>query len=188
MHHFNALGRNFAYAADEFYLKAEKNMPDAEHYDDFRQLDNGVGLWTLTKQEFIDSLNETDDCPAAKIALITGVAASPLINELASIAENKFSQLKIDVKTIVNDFFGHNVTVAGLVTATDIIAQTKDLSEYDFAVIPSVMLRSDDEKVFLDDISIEELSEKLNVKIISTPSSGNELLYRITGKAGESNE
>ena len=62
------------------------------------------------------------------------------------------------------------------------------LREYDFAIIPSVMLRSDDEQVFLDDISVSELSEKLNVKIISTPPSGNELLYRITGKAGESNE
>ena len=103
-------------------------------------------------------------------------------------AEKKFSELEINVKTIRNDFFGHNVTVAGLVTATDIIAQAGDLSEYDFAIIPSVMLRSDDEQVFLDDISVSELSEKLNVKIISTPPSGNELLYRITGKAGESNE
>lgn len=186
--HFNEIGRNFAYAADEFYLKAEHTIPDADYYDDFRQLDNGVGLWTLTKQEFINALNETSDCGKSKIALITGVAASPLINEIASMAMNKFPQLQIDVKTIVNDFFGHDVTVAGLVTATDIIAQTGDLSEYDYAIIPSVMLRSDEEKVFLDDISLDELSKKLNVKIISTPCSGNELLYRITGKESVSYE
>lgn len=186
--HFGEIGRNFAYAADEFYLKAERKIPDADYYDDFRQLDNGVGLWTLTKQEFVDALNDTDSCEKARIALITGVAASPLINELASMAMNKFPQLFIDVKTIRNDFFGHNVTVAGLVTATDIIAQTGDLSEYDFAIIPDVMLRSGDEKVFLDDISLDELSEKLNVKIISTPCSGNELLYRITGKESVSYE
>ena len=186
--HYSGLGRNFAYAADEFYLKAEKQMPDAEYYDDFRQLDNGVGLWALTKQEFNDALNETDDCIGSKIALITGVAASPLMNELAFCAMHKFPQLHVDVKTIVNDFFGHEVTVAGLVTATDIIAQTKDLSGYDFAVVPSVMLRSDDEKVFLDDISLEDLSKKLNVKIISTPCAGNELLYRITGKESVSYE
>lgn len=186
--HFNEIGRNFAYAADEFYLKAEHTIPDADYYDDFRQLDNGVGLWTLTKQEFINALNETSDCGKSKIALITGVAASPLINEIASMAMNKFPQLQIDVKTIVNDFFGHDVTVAGLVTATDIIAQTGDLSEYDFAIIPSVMLRSDEEKVFLDDISLDDLSKKLNAKIISTPCSGNELLYRITGKESVSYE
>ncbi len=180
--HFDEIGRNFAYAADEFYLKAEKDIPGVEYYDDFRQLDNGVGLWALTKQEFLDALDDSDVCSEAKIALITGVAASPLMNELAFCAMHKFPQLKIDVKTIVNDFFGHDVTVAGLVTATDIIAQTKDLSDYDFALVPSVMLRSDEEKVFLDDISIDELSEKLNVKIISTPCSGNELLYRLTGK------
>lgn len=186
--HYVELGRNFAYAADEFYLKAQQSIPDIDYYDDFRQLDNGVGLWTLTKQEFIDALNETNDCKKAKIALITGVAASPLINELASMAMSKFTQLHIDVKTIINDFFGHDVTVAGLVTATDIIAQTGDLSEYDYALIPSVMLRSETEKVFLDDISLDDLSEKLKVKIISTPCSGNELLYRITGKESVSYE
>ena len=186
--HFDEIGRNFCYAADEFYLKAERKIPEAEYYDDFRQLDNGVGLWALAKQEFAEALDKTQSCNKSKIALITGVAASPLITELALMAEKKFSELKINVKTIRNDFFGHNVTVAGLVTATDIIAQAGDLSEYDFAIIPSVMLRSDDEQVFLDDISVAELSEKLNVKIISTPPSGNELLYRITGKAGESDE
>lgn len=186
--HYAGIGRNFAYAADEFYLKAEQVLPDTEYYDDFRQLDNGVGLWALTKQEFIDALNETDSCSDARIALITGVAATPLMKELALAVTNKFPQLKIDVKTIINDFFGHEVTVAGLVTATDIITQTGDLSDYDFAVVPSVMLRSDEEKVFLDDISLDELSEKLNVKIISVPCSGNELLYRITGKESVSYE
>lgn len=180
--HYDEFDRNFAYAADEFYLKAERTIPDAEYYDDFRQLDNGVGLWALTKQEFMDALNDTNVCADAKIALITGVAASPLMNELVLAVMKKFPQLQVDVKTIVNDFFGHNVTVAGLVTATDIIAQTKDLSDYDFAVVPSVMLRSDEEKVFLDDISLDDLSEKLNVKIISTPCSGDDLLYRITRK------
>lgn len=186
--HYAQIGRNFVYAADEFYLKAQRSIPTADYYDDFRQLDNGVGLWTLTKQEFVDALNETSDCEKSKIVLITGVAASPLIVELASMSMNKFPQLHIDVKTIVNDFFGHDVTVAGLVTATDIIAQTGDLSEYDFAIIPEVMLRSDEEKVFLDDISLDDLSKKLKVRIISTPCLGNELLYRITGKESGSYE
>lgn len=186
--HYNEIQRNFAYAADEFYLKAERTMPDVNYYDDFHQLDNGVGLWTLTKKEFTEALNNTDICDEAKIVLITGEAASPLINELSAMAMKKFPHLHIDVKAIRNDFFGHDVTVAGLVTATDIIAQTGDLSDYDFAVIPSVMLRSDEEKVFLDDITIDELSKKLNVKIITTSCSGSDLLYTITGKGRKSYE
>lgn len=180
--HYDIIGRNFAYAADEFYLKAKMEVPEPEYYDDFRQLDNGVGLWSLTKQEFYNELDNTDTCKSAKIAIITGVAASPLINELVSAAMNKFSGLQVDVKTIVNDFFGHNVTVAGLVTATDIIAQCGDLSDYDFALIPSVMLRDGDENVFLDDITLDELQEKLNVKIMVSQCSGSDLLYMITGK------
>lgn len=183
--HYDKIGRNFAYAADEFYLKAKRAVPEPGYYDDFRQLDNGVGLWSLTKQEFFDELNNTDICKPAKIALITGVAASPLMRELTSAAMNKFPCLQADVKTIVNDFFGHNVTVAGLVTATDIIAQCGDLSAYDFAVIPSVMLRDGEENVFLDDIKLEDLEKKLNVKIMVSQGSGSDLVYTITGKEKE---
>ena len=174
--------RNFAYAADEFYILAERKMPDCDYYDDFRQLDNGVGLWSLTKSDFTEALNELSECESRKIALITGVAASPLMNELCSAVNAKFKNVRVDVKTIVNDFFGHDVTVAGLVSAGDIINQVKDLSDYDYALIPSVMLREDGSNVFLDDISLSELSEKLNVKIIVSAPGGRELLYSITGK------
>ncbi len=174
--HYDVFGRNFCYAADEFYLKAERPMPDYEYYDDFRQLDNGVGTWCLTKAEFLDSLNKISYVNDSKIAIITGVAASPLMIELSDAVKNKFPSKSIDVFTVVNDFFGHSVTVAGLVTAGDIINQVKDLSAYDKALIPDVMLRSSEEKVFLDDISLDGLSEKLNVKIIPVCSSGSELL------------
>ena len=186
--HYDEIGRNFTFAADEFYLKAEREIPDADYYEEFRQLDNGVGLWSLTKKEFFEALQKCDYCQGGKIAMITGVAASTLIQDFASAVEDKFPQIKIYVKTIVNDFFGHNVTVAGLVTATDIISQCKDLSDYDFAYIPSVMLRDGDENVFLDDITLDELSERLNVKIITVPCSGADLLYKITGKESVSHE
>ncbi len=180
--HYVEFGANFAFASDEFYLTAEREMPPYDYYGDFRQLDNGVGMWCLTLQEFCDGLDLIESCPKAKIAIITGVSASPLIKELAAKLMQKFPQAKIDVFTVVNDFFGHSVTVAGLITATDIINQVRDLSSYDFAVIPSVMLRSNDEKVFLDDISLDELSQKLNVKIISSPDTGKDLLNTITMK------
>lgn len=174
--------RNFAYAADEFYILADKSMPDCDYYDDFHQLDNGVGLWSLTKSDFIEALNETDYCDSKKVAIITGVAASPLMKELAEMVNSKFSDVHVDVKTIVNNFFGHDVTVAGLVTAGDIINQLGCLSDYDYALIPSVMLRDDGSEVFLDDIHLSELSEELNVKINVSAEGGRNLLYAITGK------
>lgn len=179
---FNEFSRNFAYAADEFYILADRIMPDCDYYDDFNQLDNGVGLWSLTKSEFINALNETENCDSKKIAIITGVAASPLMNELASMVNSKFIGMHVDVITIINNFFGHDVTVAGLVTAGDIIKQAGDMSSYDYALVPSVMLRDDDSEVFLDDISLSELSEKLNVKINVSAEGGRNLLYSITGK------
>lgn len=174
--HYDVFGRNFCYAADEFYLKAERPIPDYEYYDDFRQLDNGVGMWRDCAELFSDALDELNDCSDSKVAIITGVAASPLMKELTASFKKKFPSKSIDVFTVVNDFFGHSVTVAGLVTAGDIINQVKDLSGYDKALIPDVMLRSSDDKVFLDDISLDEVSEKLNVKIIPVASSGRELL------------
>ena len=175
--HHDEFGRNFCYAADEFYLKAERSIPDYEYYDDFRQLDNGVGMWRDCEVLFTEALEEIKVCSDRKVAIITGVAASPLMKELTGAFKKKFPLKTVDVFTVVNDFFGHSVTVAGLVTAGDIIKQVKDLSDYDVALIPDVMLRSSDEKVFLDDISLEELSDKLNVKIIPVCSSGSELLY-----------
>ena len=175
--HYDEFGRNFCYAADEFYLKAERKIPDFEYYDDFRQLDNGVGMWRDCEFFFYEALKDVNDCSEKNVAIITGVAASPLMIELSDVFKNKFPNKTVDVFTVVNDFFGHSVTVAGLVTAGDIINQVKDLSDYDVALIPDVMLKSEDEKVFLDDISLEELSEKLNVKIIPVSSSGAELLF-----------
>ncbi len=177
--HYNEFGRNFCYAADEFYIKAERKIPDYKYYDDFRQIDNGVGMWRDCEALFSDALKQLNECTDSKVAIITGVAASPLMRELTDAFKAKFPLKIIDVFTVLNDFFGHSVTVAGLVTATDIIKQVKDLSGYDKALIPSVMLRSSDEKVFLDDISLDEVSEKLNVKIIPVTSSGSDLLHLI---------
>ena len=177
--HYEEFCRNFCYAADEFYLKAERRIPDYEYYDDFRQLGNGVGMWRDCEALFTEALDDLNTFSDRKVALITGVAASPLMKQLSEAFKLKFPGKIIDVFTIVNDFFGHSVTVAGLVTATDIINQVKDLSGYDIALIPDVMLKGHDEQIFLDDISLEELSSKLNVKIIPVSDSGADLLYNM---------
>ncbi len=179
-------GGNFAYAADEFYLKAEIELPDYDYYGAFEQLDNGVGMWTLTKHDFISALStlSVDEIKAAgkrKLAVVTGSAATPLMKELSSLLKLKCPDITLDVFTVMNDFFGRNITVAGLVTATDILNQIKDLSSYDEAFIPSVMLKSEDEPIFLDDTSLCEVEKKLNVKITPTKCAGNDLLYMFLG-------
>lgn len=182
--YFGDYGRYFANASDEFFLKAEHPFPNIEYYGNFDQLDNGVGMWQLTKYEFkkaCDAFSEKSSLENESALIITGVAASELMNELAEYAGNKVSGLKVDVLTVVNDFFGHEVTVAGLVTASDIINQAGDVSSYDRVVIPDVMLKSEDEKIFLDSVSLEELEKRLNHKITVDKPGGVELFKAVAG-------
>lgn len=179
-------GSYFVFAADEFYLKAQREIPDYEYYGEFDQLENGVGMWRMTIHDFalsLENLTEEEIMQAGKrkIAMITGVAAAPLLRELVGMLHEKCPDVCVDVFEIVNDFFGHNITVAGLVTAGDILNQIKDLSEYDEAVIPPVMLKSEEEPIFLDDTPLEEVARRLNVKITARSCSGDELLYSILG-------
>ena len=179
-------GSYFAFAADEFYLKAQLEVPEYEYYGEFDQLENGVGMWRLTIHDFARSLDnltkdEIERAGKRKMALITGVAAAPLLRELTGMLRKKCPDVQADVFEIVNDFFGHNITVAGLITAGDILNQIKDLSEYDEAMIPSVMLKSQEEPIFLDDTPLDEVARRLNVRIIARSCSGDELLYSILG-------
>ena len=175
-------GERRCYAADEFYLLSERKMPDAEYYGDFLQLENGVGLWALTKSQAKAAI---DDCETLnnsyrKITLVTGVAAYPLIKEIAEECEKKDRNLRLNVKKIINNYFGEKITVAGLVTATDIYDQLKDEDLGTLMIIPSVMLRSEGD-MFLDSITVSELSEKLGVKIIPVDCDGYSLVESVLG-------
>ncbi|MBS7359203.1 MAG: DUF512 domain-containing protein, partial [Oscillospiraceae bacterium] len=113
--YFNG-GKILAYASDEFYLLAEREIPGPEYYGDFVQLDNGVGMWALLKEEFLNALKESESFEVNRnITIATGSSAYPLLSELSNKAKEKFKNLKINVIEIKNDFFGHTVTVAGLI-------------------------------------------------------------------------
>ncbi len=172
-------GEILAYASDEFYLIAERELPSADYYGEFSQLDNGVGVCALLKDEFLDALeNEEAKEINRRITIATGSAAYGLICELANKAEEKFKSLKIKVVQIKNDFFGHTVTVAGLITGEDYKNQLKDIGLGDELLIPRVSLRNEGDK-FLDDITVEELSEFLNVKVTAVESDGAVLLDKM---------
>ena len=175
-------GNRRIYCSDEFYLLAERKIPDAEFYGDFQLLENGVGLWSLLKSEVQDALSgiAPADCNR-HISIATGVDAYALIREIANLCEQICSGLKCDVYAIKNNFFGEKITVAGLVTATDIYEQLKNVCLGDSLLIPSSMLRAEGD-MFLDSITVGELSEKLNINIKPINCNGYDLVDGILGR------
>lgn len=166
------LGNRLVYAADEFYLKAEREMPHYSEYGDFPQLDNGVGMWSLFEKEADDALNDLESPQTLRnISCVTGVAAAPLLKATVDKAVNKWHNLKCEVYPVVNDFFGDKITVAGLVTGQDIIAQLKGKTLGEELLVPSNMLRFERD-LFLDDVSVEELEKTLGVKVKITEPDG----------------
>lgn len=173
-------GRRVAYCADEFYLNAELPLPDSSYYDDFPQLENGVGLWKSLETEFTDALSDCDapETSPFSASIATGVAAYPLMVSLKKRFLERYPCAELDVYYIENDFFGHSVTVAGLITAQDLIAQLKDSELHGRLLIPSVMLKSD-EDVFLDDYTVSDVEKALQVRICVTENNGASLLQCI---------
>ena len=159
------LGAKLCFAADEFYLKAGLPIPPAEHYGDFHQLDNGVGMWSLFEKEANDALSDMEEPACEKrICCATGVAAYPLIKATVDKAGNKWHNLKCNVYEIRNDFFGEKITVAGLLTGGDIIAQLRGKDIGDILLVPSNMLRFERD-LFLDSVSVAEVEKELGVEI-----------------------
>lgn len=174
-------GEIIAYAADEFYLKANREMPDEEYYNDFPQLENGVGMWALLKSEFENAL---DDCDINKldrcVTAVTGKAAYPLISALAKKAEEKIKGLKVNVVAAENRLLGSMITVSGLLCGEDIAAAVSGLDLGEELIIPPNCLRREGD-MFLDDMTVEELSEKLGIKITQNGPGGEDLLNAFTG-------
>ena len=175
-------GERRVYGADEFYILAERPLPDAEYYGEFHQLENGVGLVPLLISEVESALEDCDLELAEKriLSIATGEAAYPFICEIVDKLANKWDNLECRVYKINNNFFGGKINVAGLVTATDIIEQLKDKALGEELLIPSVMLR-DGGDMFLDSITLEELSNVLNVKITPVDNDGYQLVEKIIG-------
>ncbi len=177
-------GNRRVYASDEFYLISGRKIPSADFYGDFLQLENGVGLWALLKSEVcaaLESLNteEVSSLPR-NIAIATGVSAYPLISEIVERCRAVNPKLCCTVYPIKNDFFGEKITVSGLITATDIINQLSSKLLGEELLIPSSMLRNEGD-MFLDSITLEELSKRLNIKITPVDNDGYALVDKILG-------
>lgn len=176
-------GQRRVFAADEFYILGEKELPDSAYYEEFLQLENGVGLVPLLNKEIEDAIDLCDYKLEKEriITIATGEAAYPFICNIVDKIGKKWDNLKCNVKAVKNNFFGGEITVAGLVTATDIQEQLKDEDLGEELLIPSVMLR-DGGDMFLDSVTLEELSRRLNIKITPVDNDGYELLSAVLGE------
>lgn len=195
-------GIHFVHASDEWYLLAERQLPEAERYDGYLQLENGVGMLRLLTDEFQDALRrekgrgirqkaETEKKQegqrgARELSIATGKLACPTIRRMAQQAEKLYPDLKIHVYEITNYFFGEKITVSGLLTGQDIMGQLKGKNLGDRLLLPVNMLRSGTD-VFLDDVTVAEVEKTLQVPVDIVKSSGYDLLSCILGEGGREN-
>lgn len=177
-----AHGEKIAYASDEFYLTAGREMPGPEYYDDFPQLDNGVGMWALLKEEFTDALEECEITRKERSAtIVTGTAAYPLIKELAAAACEKIDGLSLRVIEVKNNLFGESVTVSGLISGKDISASLEGVEIGDELLIPPNCLRSEGD-MFIDSMTVSELEKAIGAGIRQSGSDGKGLLLAMIGE------
>ena len=162
---FAKTGEHFAYCSDEMYVYAKRDVPSYEYYGDFNQLENGVGLVADTRYQFDLAFADAVSAKEGSFTLVTGVSAAPFIQQLVDKAKAKFPELKANVVTVVNKFFGETVTVAGLLVGGDILEELAKHDDVgDTVVIPRVMLR-EIEDVFLDGMTLQQFTECCGKKV-----------------------
>ena len=165
-------GLHFIHAGDEWYLLAGREVPPAEFYDNYDQLEDGVGMWRMYHDSFWDELQiPRSNVEPRSIDVVTGTLAAPLIRKMAEATHAKYPQISVTVHAIQNDYFGGTVSVAGLVTGTDIIKQCKGNLSSNILCVPEVMLRDEKDR-FLDDLTAKQLGEALGCEIEVIPTDG----------------
>jgi len=166
-------GSSLVYLADEFYIQAEEAIPPYEHYEDFPQIENGVGLIASMREEINDEIlcmGNTVTEPVPK-TIVTSFIAYDFICECVEKIKQKVPELNVDVVKVRNDFFGEKITVTGLLCGSDIIAQLKGKLVKNVIMLSESMFKADAD-IFLDDTSIDDVERELAVKVIKTPDSG----------------
>ncbi len=181
-------GTHFIHASDEWYILAQEELPEEERYDGYLQLENGVGMTRLLLSEFArgrEQLRRERQIPdmsvREELSIATGRLAYPYIRRMAQEMTEDFPGLEIHVYAIRNDFFGEMITVSGLLTGQDILAQLQDKPLGRRLLLPQNVLRSG-ETVFLDDLTLEELKNTLQVEINIVKSSGYDFIDAVLGR------
>lgn len=178
-------GSRIVYPSDEFYLNASREIHGEDFYEDYAQLENGVGMVSLLRSEFISAMeDEPGDDGHYSVSIACGISIAPILKELLDLAQKKWHNAKWKVYPIVNHFFGERITVSGLITGQDLIAQLRGGELGDRLMISSSMLESTGQ-MFLDDLTVEDVQKELNTQIAVINSDGYELLDVLLGRCEE---
>jgi putative radical SAM enzyme (TIGR03279 family) len=179
--YLNKLGTRFVFLSDEFYIIGDEKLLDYDEYEGFIQLENGVGLMCKFESEiheYVKNLPKNKLNNNKKVSIATGSSSYEFMKKIASCIMNNINGLDIAVYKISNVFFGETITVSGLITASDIVSQLKDKDLGEKLFIPKSMLKAD-EDVFLDDITLEGLSKKLNIDVVPCKVEGKDFIDKL---------
>lgn len=184
-------GTHFVHASDEWYILAGEPLPEEDNYDGYVQLENGVGMLRLQEREFHESLEEARFSESSKLfekhcTIATGKLAGPFLKELVKDLNAVYPNIHVDVVVVTNDFFGPQITVSGLLTGQDIVAQLKNRTLGSELLLPVNVLRSG-EDVLLDDMHINEIEKTLQVPVRIVQSNGNDLFDALVSQGIEIN-
>lgn len=172
-------GTRLVFASDEWYITAGLPIPAASFYEGYPQLENGVGMVRSLTDEFGEALAlEKGDDRTRRLTLATGELIAPFLKELCGSLLHKFPNTSVEVIAVRNDFFGPDITVAGLLTGADITAQLKGIEPGSVLLLPSALLR-DGESVLLDDVTVSEIEKALQTTVRIVKSDGTALIRSI---------
>jgi len=175
-------GTSLVWCSDEFYLMAGRKLPEKAYYEDLDQLENGVGMLRLLLHQAAMGLEEEEPEQIEPFSIATGLSAAPFVQEIVDNARKQCGNIKGTVYPIVNRFFGETITVSGLITGTDLIEQLRGKDLGGRLLIPDNMLRAG-EQVFLDDVTVEQVEQALDVTVVPVPAdSGFDLADAILGR------
>ncbi len=177
-------GERVFFAADELFQKAGLPIPEQSYYEDYPQIENGVGMIRSFTEEFLGTLATLDEektafCPIAKeLSIATGYASYPMMQRLIKALTDKYPQITVHLYPVKNAFFGESITVSGLLTGKDIAEQLRGKPLGEYLLIPKNTLRAG-EDVFLCGMTVLELSKTLGVPVCYTENDGSDFLYNM---------
>ena len=173
-------GRRIFFPGDEFYLLAEREIPSPEFYEDFSALEDGIGMIAYLTDDVGWKLEEldADESLCHKVTIACGEGVFPYMKRIMSMINEKFPNITINTRAIKNNFFGGGVNVSGLVTGGDLIDQLRGDDLGDRLIIPSSMLRFEND-LFLDDVSTDDVERELGVTLVSVNNNGNDLVEAV---------
>lgn len=171
-------GTPFVRLSDEFYVLAGGDVPEDSFYGDYDQIEDGIGMIRMFRDSIEKNIKTLDNAKNGSFTFVTGVSAYEEVKKAAAKISSANSNIKINTYKIINNFFGETITVAGLLTGSDIIEQLKNKKIGDYIVIPRNMLKADSH-IFLDDLTVEDVEKVLNAKAVICEYTGEDLIQLI---------